>query len=156
MKYASLCSFTLIITFIFFIVITSAAVTKEPCKIQGHVEFFPDFNKDSLSGVITFSETKEGDKVIVDGIFATDIGIDGIKTKDNKPLYTAELYDNKGKKKLYDLTSSVFHNAIELVSLKIQYADLQICSANDSIIGKVVVIKRDKHEVARAEIYEFL
>ena len=157
MKYTgSFFSFTLIITFIFFTVITSAAVIKEPCRTQGHAEFFPDFNEDSLSGVITFTETNGGDKVIVDGIFATDIGIDGIKTEDGNPLYTAELYDDEGKK-LYDLTDSVFNNAIELVSFETQYADLQICSkTNSSIIGKVVVIKRDEDEIARAEIYQLL
>jgi hypothetical protein len=148
-------SFTLIITFTlftFFTVISSAA----PCGIQGHVEFFPEFNKDSLSGVITFIENKAGDKVVVDGIFTTDIGIDGIKTEDGNPRYTAELYDKKGRK-LYDLTAPVFNNAIELVSFKNQYADLQICNkANDSIIGKVVIIKRDGEEIARAEIYQLL
>ncbi|CAB4394405.1 hypothetical protein RhiirA5_357567 [Rhizophagus irregularis] len=146
--------FTLIITFIFFTVITSAAVINSPCKIEGHVEFFPDFNKDYLSGVITFSENKGGDKVIVDGIFTTDIGVDGIKDEDGNPRYRAELYNNKGVL-LYDLTDSVFNNAIELVSFNKQYANLQICGSN-SIIDKVVVIKKDGDEIARAEIYELL
>jgi hypothetical protein len=147
--------FTLIITFIFFTNITSAAVINDsPCTIEGHVEFFSDFNKDYLSGVITFRENKAGNKVIVDGIFATDIGIDGIKDEDGNPRYKAELYNEKGVL-IYDLTDSVFNNAIELVSFNKQYAYLQICSS-DSIIGKVVVIKRDREEIARAEIYKLL
>src|SRR3954451_13286599 len=125
----SLLSFTLVIIFTFFTVITSAA----PCGTQGHVEFFPEFNKDSLFGVVTFIENKAGNKVVVDGIFATDIGVDGIKTEDGNPRYTAELYDNKGQK-LYDLTEPVFNNAIELVSFNNQYANLQICSETNSII----------------------
>ncbi|RIA90772.1 hypothetical protein C1645_769079 [Glomus cerebriforme] len=154
-RYTSrLFSFTLIITLVFFTIITTAAVIKQPCTTEGHVEFFPDFNKDFLSGVITFSETSSGDRVTVDGIFATDIGVDGIKD-DEKPLYTAELYDNKGVL-LYDLTDSVFNNAIELVSFDKQYANLQICSPTNSIIGKVVVVKRDGDEIARAEIYSLL
>lgn len=53
------------------------------------------------------------------------------------------------------MTDSVFNNAIELVTFEKQYVDLQICSP-DSIINKVVVIKRDGEEIARAEIYKLL
>ena len=153
MKYISH-FFPFVLTIIFFTVITPAAVISGPCSIEGHVEFFSDFNKDSLFGVITFRENTSGNKVLVDGIFATDIGVDGIKDEDGKPLYRAELY-NKNGNLLYDLTDSVFSNAIELVSFKKQYANLQICGS-DSIIEKVVVIKRDGDEIARAGIYSLL
>jgi len=158
-KYTSLLfpftlTITLTITLVFFTVITSAAVINGPCMKEGHVEFFPDFNKDYLSGVITFREDISGNKINVEGIFTTDIGIDGIKDEDGKPRYKAELYNDEGVL-LYDLTKPVFNNAIELVSFNQQFANLQICSDN-SIIGKVVVIKRDGDEVARSEIYELL
>jgi len=151
-KYTQCLLFTLIITLTFFaIIISTVPILNQHCGTEGRVQFLPEFNKDYLSGVIGFSENKSGDKILVDGIFSTDIGIDGIKTADGTPRYTAELYNNKGAK-LFDLTSSVFDNAIELVSLKKQFITLQICGKN-SIIGKVVVIKRDHEEIARAEIY---
>src|SRR5947208_5566352 len=100
----------LIFTLILFTIITSTAKPRR-CKTEGHVEFFPDFNKDDLYGVIKFTETGTIGKIIVTGIFSTVVGgVDGIKTKDGKPLYTAELYDKKGTK-LYDLTAPVFDNA---------------------------------------------
>ncbi|GBB95452.1 hypothetical protein RclHR1_02540006 [Rhizophagus clarus] len=149
--------FTLIITFVFIIFtsIISAAEITSNCTIEGYVEFFPEYNKDSLSGVITFREEPEEEfKVSVDGIFTTDIGIDGIKNEDGNLRYKAELYD-ENEVFLYDLTNSVFNNAIELVTFEKQYIDLQICGS-DSIINKVVVIKRDGEEIARAEIYKLL
>jgi hypothetical protein len=110
------------------------------------VEFFPEFNQDYLYGVITFAEI-ESDKVDVDGIFSTIIGgVDGIKTKEGKPRYIAELYNNEGVR-LYDLTALVFDNAIELVSFNKKYAKLQICNEINSIIGKVMVIKRGEKEL---------
>jgi hypothetical protein len=149
-------SFILLITLLIFLTIATLEAKPEKkkiCRRQGHVEFFPDFNKDNLFGVITFSETS-GDKVVVDGIFSVLIGgVDGIKTEDGEPRYTAELYNKKGVK-LYDLTEPVFHNAIELVSFNRQYADLRICDEKNSVIGNIVVIKRSGDEIARAEIYE--
>ncbi|GBB99890.1 hypothetical protein RclHR1_03670010 [Rhizophagus clarus] len=157
-KYArSFPTFILLITLI--IVLISVTLEAKPekkkiCRKQGHVEFFPDFNKDNLYGVITFSESSTNNKVIVDGIFSVVIGgVDGIKTEDGDPRYTAELY-NKNGIKLYDLTESVFHNAMELVSFNRQYANLQICDEKNGIIGNLVVIKRGGEEIARAEIYE--
>ncbi|CAG8657516.1 12289_t:CDS:2 [Funneliformis mosseae] len=121
------------------------------CKAQGHVEFFSDFNKDSLFGVITFYQHKYENKVIVDGIFTTDIGIDGIKTSDGRPRYTAELY-NEDEEMIFDLTSAVFNNAIQLVSIKKELINLEICG-DEGIIGKAVVLKRGGEEIARAEVY---
>jgi len=152
----SLPSFILIIALIMFLTVITLEAKPEKTKIcrrQGHVQFFPDFNKDNLYGVIKFTETS-GNKVIVDGIFSTVIGgVDGIKTEDGKSRYTAELYDKIGTK-LYDLTKPVFHNAMELVSFSKQYANLLVCNETNSIIGNVVIIKRSGNEIARAEIYE--
>ncbi|PKK71237.1 hypothetical protein RhiirC2_745018 [Rhizophagus irregularis] len=159
-KYTSFPSYILLITLIIFLTInTLEAKPEKPekkkiCRRQGHVEFFPDFNKDNIYGVITFSETSGNNKVVVDGIFSVLIGgIDGIKTEDGEPRYTAELYNKKGTK-LYDLTNPVFHNAMELVSFNRQYANLSICDEKNSIIGNIVIIKKSGDEIARAEIYE--
>ncbi|CAI2161398.1 19792_t:CDS:2 [Funneliformis geosporum] len=117
--------FTGIFTLIFFTIIVSAAPYQR-CREEGHVEFFPDFNKDSLFGLITFYQHKHENKVIVDGIFATDIGVEGIKTSDGKSRYTAELY-NENEEMIFDLTSPVFDNAIQLVTTEKQLTNLQIC-----------------------------
>ena len=148
--------FTLIIIIFIFYTIGISEAKPKGCRKQGHLEFFPEYNQDNLFGVVTFTEVVGGDRVVVNGLFSTIVGgVDGIKTEDGQPRYTAELYDTKGAK-LYDLTVPIFHNAMELVSFNKQYANLQICNEKNSIIGKMVVIKRDGNEIARAEIYEFL
>ncbi|RIA95144.1 hypothetical protein C1645_734298 [Glomus cerebriforme] len=144
----------IIIALIFFAIITSEA-KPNVCRKLAHVEFLPEFNIDNLYGVIKFTETSKQNNVIVDGIFTSVIGgVDAIIAEDGQSRYTAELYDKKGRK-LYDLTQPVFHNAMELVSFEKQYANLTICNGN-SIIGKVVIIKRDGDEIAKAEVYELL
>ncbi|RIB15727.1 hypothetical protein C2G38_1561892 [Gigaspora rosea] len=119
------------------------------CKMSGSARFIPQYNIDNLFGIISFTEVLDGNESIVDGAFSTPLGVVGIKTMSGKPVYTAELLLKD--EKVYDLTSPLFDNAMELVTPVPYLVPLSICGAN-SIIGKTVVIKRGGKEIARTNI----